>query len=208
MRWFRGLAIVVVAGLVFTGLFGCAFFNGSPIASFEVSPTTGSAPLLVQLNASSSFDPEGDSLTFAWDFGDGSSGAGTSAAHTYPTTGQYVIKLTVTDSQGKQSTMSQTIWVITPTDLPKASFTASPSSGGTPLTAAFNAAASTDSNGTIKSYAWTYGDGSTASGVSVIHSYTAAGTYTVTLKVTDDEGYTDTMSMTIVVIDGGQGGCS
>jgi PKD repeat protein len=208
MRRIRGMAVVVVMGLLFTALFGCALFNSPPIASFAVTPNTGSTPLVVQVNASASMDPEGDSLTFTWDFGDGSFGAGTTAAHTYSVTGQYVITLTVTDSQGQQSSTVQTIWVIEATELPEASFTASPSSGGTPLTVAFNAAASSDTNGSIKSYQWTYGDGSTGSGVSVIHSYIAQGTYTATLTVTDDEGFTDTMSMLIVVVNGGQGGCS
>lgn len=208
MRCIRGLAAVLVMILVFTALFGCALFNSAPIASFVATPSTGSTPLVVQVNASTSIDPDGDNLTFAWDFGDGSFGAGTSAAHTYATPGQYVLKLTATDSQGQQSSAVQTIWVIEATDLPEASFSASPSSGGTPLTVAFNAAASSDPNGSIKSYLWTYGDGSTGSGVSVIHSYVSEGTYMATLTVKDDEGFTDTMSMLIVVIDGGQGGCS
>lgn len=208
MRRFRGLVAVFVMGLVLVASVGCALFNSAPIASFDVTPTTGSAPLVVQVNASTSFDPEGDRLTFAWDFGDGTFGAGTSATHTYPDTGQYVVKLTATDSQGQQSTAVQTIWVIEVSDLPEASFTASPSSGGTPLTVAFNAAASTDPNGSIKTYTWSYGDGSTGSGVSVIHSYAVEGTYMAILTVTDDEGFTDTMSLLIVVINGGQGGCS
>ena len=208
MRCFRRLTTVSVLVLVLATLVGCSLLNSAPIASFDVTPTTGSAPLIVQVNAATSFDREGDSLTFAWDFGDGTFGAGTSAVHTYSATGQYVIKLTATDSQGQQSTMSQTIWVIEASNLPEASFTASPSAGGTPLTVAFNAAASTDPEGSIKTYAWSYGDGSMGSGVSVIHSYTAEGTYMATLTVTDDEGLTDTMSMLIVVIDGGQGGCT
>ena len=208
MQQFRGLAAVFVFGLLLLALIGCSFFNGAPIASFNATPTTGSAPLVVQVNAASSLDPDGDVLTFSWDFGDGTVGSGVSASHPYSTSGQYEIELTVTDLLGQQSSVSQTIWVIEASEFPEASFSASPSSGGTPLTVAFNAAASSAVNGSIATYSWTYGDGGTGSGVSVIHSYAYEGTYTATLTVTDDEGLADTMSLLIVVINGGQGGCS
>lgn len=208
MRKLRVLAVGLTLIMVFAVLYGCALFNRAPIAYFNVVPTTGSSPLFVEVNASSSIDPDGDILTYAWDFSDGAFGSGVTLTHTYTVDGQYTIRLTVTDSQGQQGTTAQTIWVIQPSDLPEASFTASPSSGGTPLTAAFNAAASTDPNGTIMTYLWSYGDGSTGSGVSVLHTYAAEGTYMATLTVTDDEGFSDTTSMLIVVIDGGQGGCS
>ncbi len=208
VRRLRILSLGMALFIMVAAISGCALFNGAPIASFNVSPTTGPAPLLIEVNGASSIDPEGDVLTFNWDFGDGSFGSGVSATHTYTNEGQFTIRLTVTDSQGKQSSTAQTIWVIEPSNLPEASFTASPSSGGTPLTVAFNAAASSDPNGTISTYIWTYGDGSTGSGVSVIHTYAAEGTYTATLTVTDNEGFSDTMSMLIVVIDGGQGGCN
>ena len=208
VRRLRVLSVGLTLIMAFAILYGCALFNRAPIASFNVVPTTGPSPLLVEVNASSSIDPDGDTLIYAWDFDDGSFGSGVALTHTYTADGQYTIRLTVTDSQGQQGTTVQTIWIIQPSDLPEASFTASPSSGGTPLTAAFNAAASTDPNGTIVTYRWSYGDGSTGSGVSVLHTYAVEGTYMATLTVTDDEGFSDTMSMLIVVIDGGQGGCS
>lgn len=208
MRRLRVPSVALTLIMVFAVLYGCALLNRDPIASFNATPTTGPSPLLVEINASSSIDPDGDVLTYAWEFGDGSFGNGMAVMHTYVAEGQYVIRLTATDSQGKHGTTVQTIWVVQSSDLPQAIFTASPSSGGTPLTAAFNAAASTDPNGTIMTYMWSYGDGSTGSGVSVLHTYAAEGAYTATLTITDNDGFTDTMSMLIVVIDGGQGGCS
>ena len=56
----------------------------------------------------------------------------------------------------------------------------------------FDASASDDSNGTISSYSWDFGDGDTGSGETATHSYSSAGTYTVELTVTNDEGDTDT----------------
>lgn len=73
---------------------------------------------------------------------------------------------------------------------PTASFTATPTSGDVPLAVAFNAAASTDSDGSIASYAWNFGDNSSGSGVAPTHTYTAAGNYAVTLTVTDNRGAT------------------
>jgi hypothetical protein len=65
--------------------------------------------------------------------------------------------------------------------------------------ASFSGAASYDPDGSIVSYLWAFGDGTTASGVSVSHSYTSAGVYTVTLTVTDNLGATSTASVSATV---------
>jgi len=77
-----------------------------------------------------------------------------------------------------------------------ASFAADPTSGEPPLTVSFDATAS---SGTIVTYAWNFGDGTTGSGVTIAHEYASEGTYTVTLTVTDDVGTTDTANTTITV---------
>ena len=84
-------------------------------------------------------------------------------------------------------------------ELPKASFTSSPSapSAGAPVT--FNAASSSDPDGTIVAYSWHFGDGSTGTGVQPTHTYTNAGTFTITLKVTDSNGLTKSAKHTITV---------
>ena len=70
---------------------------------------------------------------------------------------------------------------------PVASFTSNPSSGPSPLTVSFSATASRDSDGTIVSYEWSFGDGgsATATGVTTSYTYQTAGTYTAVLRVTD-----------------------
>lgn len=62
-----------------------------------------------------------------------------------------------------------------------------------------NGSASTDPDGTIASYAWTFGDGRTATGATAAHTYAAAGTYTVTLTVTDNGGATNSLSKSVTV---------
>ncbi len=84
---------------------------------------------------------------------------------------------------------------------PIASFTASPSSGNAPLTVTFNASASSDSDGSIVSYSWNFGDATTGSGVTVSHTYTVGATYTVVLTVADDDGVTGTASIPVIVTD-------
>lgn len=78
---------------------------------------------------------------------------------------------------------------------PTASFTYS----CTNLTCSFDGSTSSDSDGTIASYAWTFGDGSTGSGVTTSRTYAAGGTYTVNLTVTDNGGATNSTSQSVTV---------
>lgn len=66
----------------------------------------------------------------------------------------------------------------------------------------FNGSASSDSDGSIASYDWNFGDGSIASGAQVTHSYSTAGTYQVSLVVRDDKGATSSGSITVTVVAG------
>lgn len=71
---------------------------------------------------------------------------------------------------------------------PTAAFTAAPQSGSAPLEVAFDATDSSDPDGAVTAYGWDFGDGATATGLTVSHTYTAAGTYAAGLVVTDDDG--------------------
>jgi len=86
---------------------------------------------------------------------------------------------------------------------PKAVISADRNSGPAPLTVNFSAAGSADTDGTIASYAWNFGDGATAAGATAQRTYGAPGTYTATLTVTDNSGLTDTKSVTITAGSGG-----
>lgn len=85
---------------------------------------------------------------------------------------------------------------------PIASFTATPGTGQAPLNVAFNAAASSDPDGGIASYAWNFGDGGAGTGVAPTHTFATVGTFTVTLVVTDNSGATGTTARTVTTTSG------
>jgi PKD repeat protein len=81
---------------------------------------------------------------------------------------------------------------------PVARITVSPPSGPAPLAVTVSASASTDGDGTITGYAWTFGDGTTASGVTAEHTFATVGDFAVTLTVTDNDGATGTATASVV----------
>ncbi len=166
--------------------------NQPPTASFTFSCTD----LGCTFDGSGSTDSDGTVTSWAWDFGDGATGSGETANHTYAAAGTYTVTLTVTDDDGATDSASQSVTVSdTANQPPTASFTFS----CTDLGCTFDGSGSTDDDGTITSWAWDFGDGSTGSGETLSHTYGAAGTYTVTLTVTDDGGLTGSASQSVTV---------
>ncbi len=85
--------------------------------------------------------------------------------------------------------------------LPVASVTASPTNGTAALTVTFDGSASHDEDGTLFAYAWDFGDGAAASGdPAVTHTYTVPGDYAAILTVTDNDGFTSTVTNRISVL--------
>jgi len=83
--------------------------NQSPNASFTANPTSGEVPLLVSFDASGSYDPDGNIVSYAWDFKDGSTGSGQTVNHIFTSIGNYNVKLTVTDDKGATDSTTKTI---------------------------------------------------------------------------------------------------
>ena len=177
--------------------------NESPMAAFTASPSSVAPDDTVTFEASGSSDSDGSIESYEWAFGDGSSATGQSVDHSYDSAGEYDVTLTVTDDDGATATNTQTITVEDEEEPPTASFTASSTSVAPGDAVTFDASASSDPDGSIESYEWTFGDGSSATGQSVDHSYDSAGEYDVTLTVTDDDGAPATNTQTITVEDAG-----
>lgn len=114
-------AILVLVALLSFGLFGCDIFgpnggsNQAPVASFTASRTSGEAPLEISFNAFNSHDPDGNIISYEWNFGDGNTGSGETASHTYSTQGVYTATLTVTDDDGASDQDTAAITVEEPT---------------------------------------------------------------------------------------------
>jgi len=173
--------------------------NVAPTAAIAANPTSGKAPLTVALDGSGSRDSDGTIASYTWSFSDGSpSVTGVTASKTFTTPGNVTVTLTVADNRGATGTATRGISV-TANAAPTATFTATPISGRAPLPVSFDASGSRDTDGTIASYAWTFGDTGTGTGATPQYTYNTAGTFTATLTVTDNEGATGTFSRIITV---------
>ncbi|UCE38008.1 MAG: PKD domain-containing protein, partial [Thermoplasmata archaeon] len=148
-----------------------------------------------------SYDPDGYIVTYHWNFGDGISKGGVTVKHVYHYPGNYTVSLTVTDDDG--ATDCDTVMVIV-RKLQEDNWSPVADAGSDRFAhpyeeLIFNGNGSFDLDGTIVSYEWDFGDGFTAKGMMVTHSYSEHRTYIVTLFVVDDEGATDTETCIVFV---------
>jgi len=143
-------------------------------------------------------DPDGDSFSLLWDFGDGGAAAGTlTPSHTFGDNGVYNVTLTATDTRSLVGMDSVLITVnnVAPTVNAGADITTVPNTA-TAFSGSFTDPGALDSH-TIQ---WDFGDGQTAAGtLTPSHSYTAPGEYIVTLTVTDDDGGVDSDTLLVLV---------
>ncbi len=164
--------------------------NTAPVAAFTATP----GKLKVSVDGSASADPDGTIASYGWDFGDGGTGTGATASHTYAAVGTYAVTLTVTDNDGTGATLTKQV-AVTANQPPTAAFATTQSN----LSVHGDASESADADGTIATYLWNFGDGASLAGKTVDHTYTQAGTYTVTLTVTDDDGASTTAAKQVTV---------
>lgn len=152
-----------------------------PVAGFVSSVSSGSVPLVVQFVDSSTNSP----VSWAWSFGDGTTSTTENPSHSYTTSGTYTVTLTSTNSAGSNTVSKAAYITATPAaTTPVASFSAIRTSGTTPLTVQF---IDTSTNSPT-SWVWSFGDGYTNMQQNPVHTYTAAGTYTVTLTTSNSAG--------------------
>jgi PKD repeat protein len=165
--------------------------DAPPIASF----TFACSGLRCSFAANGSYDPDGTIQGYSWTFGDGASDCcGGSPGHIYAQPGSYPVTLTVGDNAGLSTSVTQTVTVTnTP---PVVAFTAS----CTGRSCTFNGGGSFDSDGTIQTYSWTFGDGTSATGPTAAHTYAQQGGYGISLTVTDNNGAGTTTTTTVTLI--------
>jgi DNA/RNA endonuclease G (NUC1) len=173
----------------------------APVAHTD-GPYTSSEGSSVTLGGASSTDADGQTLTYSWSFGDGASATGASVTHTFTQDGTYTVRLIVTDPLGIADTAT----------------TAATVSNSAPVVAAFAGAtllpgetfsaqgSFTDPGADAWSATVDFGDGSGVSALALngqafalAHTYNAAGTFTVTVRVTDDDA-TGTATQSVVVL--------
>lgn len=160
----------------------------APIAVAAGTPTTGTVPLAVTFSSAGSSDPDGTIASYSWVFGDGTTSTLANPAKTYTTAGTYQATLTVRDASGLTGTSVVTITARPANVAPVARAAANVTTGVAPLAVTFSSAGSSDSDGTIATYNWVFGDGTTSTAANPVKSYTTAGTYSARLTVVDNGG--------------------
>lgn len=170
--------------------------NQPPIADFAAQNQAN--PRSYQFT-DQSYDPDGTVVSRSWNFGDGATSTQTNPSHTYtPGGGTFAVRLTVRDNKGATATKTETITV--PADQPPtANFLYD--CGSCSITDGTNTVTftdmSSDPDGIVVAWSWTFGDGGTSTAQSPTHAYITAGDYQVMLKVTDNEGRQTTTMQTV-----------
>ena len=180
--------------------------NRAPVIDFPSElETTLYTPL--RFDASSAFDRDGSIVSYRWDFGDGATGSGPVVEHRYDQPGTFRGSLLLTDDglpEPRQTRVGFTVEVGIKANV------APVAKAGTDVTAIageevlFDASASADADGAVRSFEWDFGDGHRATGIHTRHIYQFPGRYEVTLRITDNQDDVlrlearDTLTVTVV----------
>jgi len=142
-----------------------------------------------------------DTPEYRWDFGDGETqvkGPKAVVSHYYDSPGNYTVNLTVAGDEGTAST-TQYVVVESALPQPAVDIGAKRITEGEPVT--FDAGSSKDFDGTVQSYSWDMGDGTTKTGEKISYVYDSSGEYIINLDVTDNSGATETLTRTVNVVE-------
>ncbi|KYG73835.1 hypothetical protein AWW68_14275 [Roseivirga spongicola] len=152
-------------------------------AKFTLNPSSGCSIPHTVFFTDQSVNPD----VWSWSFGDGGTSTIKNPIHTFTTSGDFTVKLTIQDTIfGYTDTYTETVSISVPT----ADFTATPIFNCGPLTVNFTDASSISGANTITSWAWDFGEGSTSTSQNPSHVYDKPGNYTVKLRITDSGGCT------------------
>lgn len=201
------VGLLAMLCLAAVSISGCLQIQSTdPQAMFTVSERAHIIPFTASFDATLTYNPNGEIVSYLWTFGDGGSDTGPVVDHVYQQNGVYVVTLTVFDADGKTASTSMSVEALNP--LPTAEFSYSPRSTmeEQPVVSAseeitFDAANSFDDEEVV-SYEWYFGDSETATGKVVKHKYLYPGTYNVVLTITDNDGDTTQCVQQVCVIGG------
>ncbi len=165
-----------------------------PVTDFTASPRSGIAPLYVQFTDNST----GNNInSWQWNFGDGSDNATAKNPNNYYYNfGNYTVILTVSNDGGN-STVQKVEYINVHDPAPTANFTYNKTIGNAPLSVQFT---NTSTGNNITSWQWDFGDGSTATTMNPVHTFTSYGTYIVTLTVTNNGGSSTKLAADPIII--------
>lgn len=169
--------------------------EGFPFANFTANETLGKAPLAIEF-----IDRTRNATTFwNWSFGDGGISVEQDPVHSYTLPGTYTVSLAAGNVFGENSSVKTDYITVLPGILPLvASFTGTPVSGKAPLKVTF-----TDSSaGTPTAWSWDFGDNTNSTLQDPVHTYTAAGKYTVSLTVSNAGGSNTSTRLDYITVSG------
>ena len=174
--------------------------NEPPVADFSATPRNGIEPLIVFFSDES--NSSDGIVSWSWDFGDGTTSDEQNPEHSYRV-GQYTVSLTVeeADEDTDTSVKEDYITVTVHSNLSPVADSAGPYSGVEGEGISFDGSGSSDSDGTIVSWFWDFGDDETSTSQNPMHVYAQDGTYQVTLTVTDDDSAEDSDTTQAVIAD-------
>ncbi len=173
----------------------------SPVAAIVVSDNSVPFGTSVNFDGTNSSDPDGTIVSYQWDFGDGTTSNSAIVDHTYQQAGSFQVSLTVTDNDGLSDAEVTSIQVTNELPTPVIEITNPQPSYDIGESIFFVGSNSSDSDGSIVSYAWDFDNGDSSSSANVEYAYGAAGNYTVTLTVTDNAGAPNSTNVTVSVVD-------
>ncbi|NUQ63811.1 MAG: PKD domain-containing protein, partial [Pirellulales bacterium] len=171
--------------------------NAAPVVNAGADQAVAEGAAVV---FSGSFNDAGsaDTHTIAWDFGDGTTAAGTlNPSHVYADNGSYTVTLTVTDDDGSATSDALVVTVANVAPVVDAGADQAAAEGAT---VSFNGLFTDAGSADTHTITWDFGDGKTASGtLTPSHVYADNGSYTVTLTVTDDDGSATSDALLVTV---------